>query len=125
MIHEDPKDLLCQEKKYEISTNEKNDQFLCIVKMIFRYFDLAMSRDKGVYMSDNPKNTVLSPERVERSIIRRIGRTRYAQLCQYLQEDVEVAIIMKEFSLQLFQVYAVRERLEKNPIAKELRIQTN
>jgi len=76
-------------------------------------------------MSGNPKNTVLSPERVERAIIRRIGRTRYAQLCEYLQEDVEYAVIMKEFSLELFQVYAVRERLEKNPIGKDLRIQTN
>ena len=76
-------------------------------------------------MSDNPKNTILSPERVERSIIRRIGRTRYAELCQFLKEDVDVSFLMKEFSLDTFQMHAVRERLQKKPVEKELRIQTN
>ena len=80
---------------------------------------------KGVIMSDNPKRTILSPERVERTIIRRIGRTRYAELCLYIQENVDVAFLMKEFSLEAYEVHSIREHIQSNEKSTLLRIQTN
>ena len=76
-------------------------------------------------MSDNPKRTIPSPERVERSIIRRIGRARYAQLCLYIQENVDVSFLMKEFSLEAYEIYAIRSHLQGNASSPLLRIQTN
>ena len=84
-----------------------------------------MSRDKGVTMSDNPKRTIPSPERVERSIIRRIGRARYAQLCLYIQENVDVSFLMKEFSLEAYEIHSVRSHLHTETSSPLQRIQTN
>ena len=75
-------------------------------------------------MSDHTHQNRPSPERVERSIIRRIGKTRYAKLCMFLQEDVDVSFLLGEFSLEHFEIQAIRQLISA-PATKKLRTQTN
>ena len=76
-------------------------------------------------MSDNPNQPLPSTERVERSIIRRVGRTRYAQLITFIREGVDTSFLVEEFSLDSFEVHAIRMRVQENTAAKVLRTQTN
>ena len=56
-----------------------------------------------------------SPERIERSIIRKIGRVRFAQLKEYIAEGVSIAFLIEEFGLDPQQVqYITSENQEKS-----------
>ena len=56
-----------------------------------------------------------SPERIERSIIRKIGRVRFAQLKECLAEGVSVAFLIEEFGLDPQQVqYIAHEEQHKS-----------
>ena len=51
-----------------------------------------------------------SPERIERSIIRMIGRVRFEQLKECVTEGVSIAFLVEEFGLNQTQIqYITRE----------------
>lgn len=70
-------------------------------------------------MSIAPK----SPERIERSIIRMIGRVRFSQLIEYVEEGVSIDFLVDEFGLNHSQVQYIMNRPQ--PIKSQVRsIQT-
>ena len=55
-----------------------------------------------------------SPERIERSIIRMIGRVRFEELKECVSEGVSIAFLVEEFGLNQKQIqYITQEAQEK------------
>ena len=53
-----------------------------------------------------------SPERIERSIIRKIGRVRFAQLKECVSEGVSIAFLVEEFGLTQQQIHFITRETE-------------
>lgn len=57
----------------------------------------------------NPRQ---SQERIERSIIRAIGRVRFAQLKECVSEGVSIAFLVEEFGLNQKQLEYITQKTE-------------
>ena len=57
-------------------------------------------------MTNPPK----SPERIERSIIRSIGRVRFVQLQEFVEEGVSIDFLVQEFGLSQPQIQYIMNR---------------
>ena len=55
-----------------------------------------------------------SPERIERSIIRMIGRVRYEQLEECVSEGVSIAFLAEEFGLNHTQIEYITRKAFSN-----------
>ena len=63
-----------------------------------------------------------SPERIERSIIRQIGRVRFSQLKECVAEGVSIDFLVEEFGLSRLQIRYITQCKEE--VSESIHIRT-
>lgn len=74
-------------------------------------------------MSRDTASSHTNMERAERAIIRKIGKVRFTELKEYLQEGVAVEFLVEEFGLHPADIQCVRNSVQE-PIVHFRKTQT-